>query len=1694
MAELDAQIGLTADASGVEAGVGRAKKSLASLGASATKMGQDVASAGDKAGKALSGLGDGGEKSAKKIERDTKSMQSSIQRYIATLEAGSKDSRKYWETMADFKGVDKNALRPLLDQLDAYKGRAAGAAGSTASLSKSFSGLQSVLVGLGVYGVSKQFIAAADSVTTLNNQLALATGSAGAARNAYEALFDIAQRSRVGFVELGQTFASISRAAGELGIGQQRMLAVTEAIGNAMTISGGSAQGMQAALVQLSQGMASGVLRGEELNSVMEQAPRLAKALADGLGVPIGRLREMGAAGEITADKVVKALESQASVLKNEVAGATLTVSQAMTQLGNASLKAVGELDKATGASSAVASAISEIGGAIGSVGQFAKENEAVIRSVLGSMAGVGVAAGILKTAGAIAGAGGMVAAITAVRTAFLALSAVMAANPVGLALLGIGAATGAAIAMNGAPKGAERLAREIEVTSERIAKAEAQLAAAGGSRGGKDPMTARLEARIEAMRKYRNELQAQAGQTDGSIDVGAFPSRGSHAQYEKERTQALAKAEADLVDVRMRAAGVNKSYLDDLGKLSRALEVGAIGYDDYVKQVEALATSTWKSSAAGKEAEKGLKSGASEAKRAANEYQNLITSINERISAQTQELSQSGKLTESQKIAIKLQEEMASGKVKLTAAQQAEIDGRLQVLRGLEQEVKQRQLALQAFAEYLSTQEELNADYVAQSKAREAGRQAVSDYSRGIDEANDALKYELSLMGLGEQARNVAIEQYRIELDLKKQIAAVNKNEGFTQADRDEEIARLTAAAAIAKANASSKVFLDDWKRSVQQYDDIFRQGFADMLNNGKDGWKSFTKSLATTFKTTVADTLYKAFAQPFVVRIVGQLMGLTGGVGGAAVQAASGGSSIMGLAGNANSLAGMNTGWLTNFGATLPGSIASTGAQLYSQGFETLGNGLMDFGNSIAGYADALNVAGDVLGYGSAIFAAANGKWGQAIGSAVGTYFGGPIGSFIGSTIGKWADKIFSGGAGTPHTGGAGSYSAAGGQATGLAVLDQGLTFGVGERYYNGEAEKAAVGISQGIVQLLDSTAQSFGQQAGYFAATAFADDSSKDGAWGSLRIMRGDEKVLDWADTQTSKWAPKVFADGEQGQKEYAAAIATSARDALKTALGDATWAKDMLDTLGDSVTLEGLGTVVAQINQAKASFVSFGQYMPTFAGLAESAVSALVSASGGVAPLQANMGTFVDQFYSDAEKLAINTENVRAAMQALGLEMPATRDEFKALVQEQIALGEAGAETAASLLGLSGAFAAVTQSSEDAAAAAKQLAQEQERARQAQIDSTYDMLRRLVDRDRDLLAEQASAVQDVIIQISTSVDLLKSNARDLYGAVDSTAQMLAAQGMVYIEDALSGLRGGASITGYTGLQDAISAARSGINSGVYASQFERDRDALVLAGQLAEMAELGDVQLSVQERQLRAVNEQLEYLDTLSKRADDLVNGNIELTGTVQSNFDKLLALLDPQADAGDTAGKSSSAFAIGGSATGGWGSGGAPYDKAADVRNMVGLQLQLGADKGLGHEDDSVLRAINAARYGTGITQADIAKAYGLPEEDVRKLFDGAGIPRFARGGYHAGGLRLVGERGPELEATGPSRIWNQQQLGQAISAGGNARLEALVQTLVEQNARLESRLAAVEGHTKKQADQFESYSNGGTYSRQKALT
>ena len=467
-------------------------------------------------------------------------------------------------------GQVQGAVRSVSQELDKIGPAAQAASTSTQALAGHLARMGHLAVG--AFGVQK-LIGMADAVTTLENRLKLVTSSTAQAAAAYQSLFDIAQRSRVSFTELGGTFASVARAGKSLGESQQSLLQVTEAIGNAMTIGGGSAESMNAALVQLGQGLSSGVLRGEELNSVIEQTPRLAQALADGLGVSLGALRTLGTEGKLTAQSVIQALKSQSEVLQKEVAGATLTVGQSLTQLHNATLAAVGDVDKFTGASSTLAGALSGVAQGVGSVGQALKDNEGTIKAVLGALGGAATAYGILAVGRALAGAGGLAASIGVVRTAFLALSAAMAANPVGLALLGIGALTGVAIAYDNSPKGADRIAKEIDYQTKRIEKAEAQLAAAGGSRGGKDPMTAKLEARIDAMKRYRSELQNQAMQ-EAPAAAGAGGGRGSInpptvGEMRAQQQAATSAWQASIAGVKT-ATSVQQDYNDKL-KASRA-------------------------------------------------------------------------------------------------------------------------------------------------------------------------------------------------------------------------------------------------------------------------------------------------------------------------------------------------------------------------------------------------------------------------------------------------------------------------------------------------------------------------------------------------------------------------------------------------------------------------------------------------------------------------------------------------------------------------------------------------------------------------------------------------------------------------------------------------------------------------------------------------------------------------------------------------------------------------------------------------------------------------------------------------------------------------------------------------------------------------------------------------------------------
>lgn len=163
------------------------------------------------------------------------------------------------------------------------------------------------------------------------------------------AVFSIAQNSQSSLEATAELYQRIAASSGQLGATQEKVAQVTQNISKAMSASGVSAEAAQGALVQLGQAFASGVLRGQELNSVLEQAPGLAQAIADGLGVARESLRSMGEAGKLTSKEVFSAILSQTRSIDDAFARSQTTVSGAFQVMENSAAKFFGTLDETLG-------------------------------------------------------------------------------------------------------------------------------------------------------------------------------------------------------------------------------------------------------------------------------------------------------------------------------------------------------------------------------------------------------------------------------------------------------------------------------------------------------------------------------------------------------------------------------------------------------------------------------------------------------------------------------------------------------------------------------------------------------------------------------------------------------------------------------------------------------------------------------------------------------------------------------------------------------------------------------------------------------------------------------------------------------------------------------------------------------------------------------------------------------------------------------------------------------------------------------------------------------------------------------------------------------------------------------------------------------------------------------------------------
>lgn len=243
--------------------------------------------------------------------------------------------------------------------------------------------------------------AVADQFNSLRARISLVTGDGPALEAAFEAVRQIALDTGSALETTADLFTRVYRAGREVGLSQQQALQLTETINKAIQVSGGSAQAADAAITQLIQGLQGGVLRGEEFNSVMEQAPRLAKALADGLGVTTGELRKMAQEGRLTSEVVLTALQGQAQAVADEFSKLPPTIGRALQNLNTNWTTYIGNVDQATGASQAAAAAINAVGENLDEIAGLATRAGAVFAAAIAVQAAGALRAYIVEAAAA---------------------------------------------------------------------------------------------------------------------------------------------------------------------------------------------------------------------------------------------------------------------------------------------------------------------------------------------------------------------------------------------------------------------------------------------------------------------------------------------------------------------------------------------------------------------------------------------------------------------------------------------------------------------------------------------------------------------------------------------------------------------------------------------------------------------------------------------------------------------------------------------------------------------------------------------------------------------------------------------------------------------------------------------------------------------------------------------------------------------------------------------------------------------------------------------------------------------------------------------------------------------------------------------------------------------------------------------
>lgn len=325
---------------------------------------------------------------ALKIKTDLKNALTDIK----TLERELQQTSTAGAKLGQNAGTGAKGLDNLGKSADTATNKLGKTRAGVESISKQLERLQrySFLAGGGLFAVNSlsNLARTADEFNNYEARVRLVSKSNQAAESTFKALMQTANDTGQLFGATAELYTRVYRAMGSAVNGSD-LLQFTKTINQSMVVSGASAQEANAAIIQLSQGMAAGALRGEEFNSVAEQAPIILEVLQKHLGKTRGELRKMAEEGKLTTGVILAAVNGSTDEIQAQYDQMPKTIGRAVNELSNAWMQFVGTADNAVSASSIVAGTISLLAKNLTTLGNVAL--------LVGPAIGVGLAGSLIK-------------------------------------------------------------------------------------------------------------------------------------------------------------------------------------------------------------------------------------------------------------------------------------------------------------------------------------------------------------------------------------------------------------------------------------------------------------------------------------------------------------------------------------------------------------------------------------------------------------------------------------------------------------------------------------------------------------------------------------------------------------------------------------------------------------------------------------------------------------------------------------------------------------------------------------------------------------------------------------------------------------------------------------------------------------------------------------------------------------------------------------------------------------------------------------------------------------------------------------------------------------------------------------------------------------------------------------------------